>query len=90
MFGSNYNDYRTKLGYNPKSLSEGDWIFYKKCAGWQLRFALLPRTCNISGRRIWLEYAYRGTAFYRVEDAIIVKEHKWHDKIEHIIWKLKQ
>jgi hypothetical protein len=79
-----------KLGYNPKSLSEVDWIFYKKCAGWQLRFALLPRTCNISGRRIWLEHAYRGTAFYRVEDSLIAQEHKWHDKHEHIIWELKR
>ena len=80
MMGANYTGH----------VSEDDWLFYKKCAGWELRFTILPRTCNITGKRIWLEYAYRGTAFYRSGDINFIQEHKWHDKLEHIIWKLKQ
>lgn len=88
MFGSNYNDYRMSLGYEPKSLSEADWHFYKKCAGWEYKFSLLPRRCSLSGKRIWLKKAYRGTAFYRTMDIHIISEHKWHDKDEHIVWVL--
>lgn len=77
------------VNYTGNNVSN-DWVFYKKCVGWQLKFALLPHTCNLTGKRVWLEYAYRGTAFYRAGDIHFIQENKWHDKNEHIIWKLKQ
>jgi hypothetical protein len=65
-------------------------IFYKKCLGWELKFVFLPKTCSRTGKRIWLEYAYRGMAIYRAGDFESITEYQWHDKFEHIIWKLKQ
>lgn len=67
-----------------------DAMFYNKCAGWELKFAFLPKRCDVTGRKIWLEYAYRGSAWFRVGDIDIQEEIRWHDKLEHIIWKLKR
>jgi len=89
MFGSNYNNYRVKLGYNPRSLSESQWYFYK-IATWTKEFAWLPHRCMLTKKYIWLKYAYRGKASYRVEDNLILNEHKWHDYTEHIIWELQK
>ena len=67
-----------------------NWYFYSRCAGWELKLALWPRRCNISGKRIWLTCGYKGTAWLRSGDILVDKEVKWHDKIEHIIWQLKR
>lgn len=63
--------------------------FYDKSLGAQLKFAWLPQTCNITGKRIWLKFGYRLTAMWTGPGEPIY-EHKWHDKLEHIIWKLKR
>jgi len=93
MFGSNYNDYRMKLGYNPKSSTEADWVFYKK-AIWIKEFAWLPHRCMLTKKIIWLKDAYKGTALYSVHnsvhDAVITSEYRWHDYDEHIIWELQK
>ena len=65
-----------------------DW-FYSRCLGWQLKFAWLPQRCHITNRVIWLEYAYKGTVRFRNGDITFDHEHRWHDKAEHLIWKLK-
>lgn len=62
--------------------------FYSLCRGWQLKFALLPKTCDITGKKIWFEYAYKGTAMYTGPGEPIF-EHRWHDRAEHLIWRLK-
>lgn len=64
--------------------------FYDHCKGWELKFAFFPKTCLSSGKRIWLKYAYRGMAIYRSGDIHVNIEYQWHDKHEHIIWKLKR
>ena len=61
--------------------------FYDKCLGGQLKFAWLPKTCHISGKRIWLKYGYKMTAMWTGPDDPVF-EHRWHDKNTHIIWKL--
>jgi len=38
--------------------------FYARCLGAQLKFAWLPKQCSISGKLIWLKFAYRLTAMY--------------------------
>ena len=35
---------------------------FKHRAIWYLKFSWLPRRCCISGKRIWLKKAYKGTA----------------------------
>ena len=89
MFGSNYNDYRIKLGYSPRSLSESQWYFYR-IATWTKEFAWLPHCCLLTKKYIWLKYAYKGTAAYRVEDRLVINEYKWHEYNEHIIWELQK
>ena len=72
-------------------LNERAWegLFYKKCLGWEFKFAFLPKRCNITGKKIWLEYGYRGEAWFRFGDHMD-REVRWHNKIEHIVWKLKR
>ena len=56
---------------------------------WKLRFSFLPRRCSLSGNRIWLELAYRGT---RDISTIVggFTEVKWRTKLEHVIQLLKE
>ena len=63
--------------------------FYDKLLGTELKFAWLPQTCHISGKIIWLKYGYRMTRMITGPGDPIF-EHRWHDKMEHIIWKLKR
>lgn len=61
--------------------------FYEKVIGTEIKFAWLPETCHISGKRIWLKYGYRMTRIITGPGDSIF-EYRWHDKNEHIIWKL--
>jgi len=63
--------------------------FYERMIGTELKFAWLPETCALTGKRIWLKKAYRMTRIITGPGESIF-EYRWHDKIEHIIWKLKQ
>lgn len=64
-----------------------DDLFYDRMIGAEYKFAWLPQTCHLSGKRIWLK---KGYCLYRLitgpGDAII--ETRWHEKHEHLIWKL--
>ena len=63
--------------------------FYDRTIGTELKFAWLPQTCDISGKRIWLKFGYRLTRMILGPGDTIV-EYRWHNKHEHIIWKLKR
>ena len=63
--------------------------FYERMIGTELKFAWLPKTCSLTSKRIWLEYGYRMTRII-IGPGESIFEYRWHDKIEHIIWKLKQ
>lgn len=55
----------------------------------ELRFVFLPKRCDLSNKRIWLEYGYKLTATWTGPGNSIVEE-RWHNSHEHIIWKLKK
>jgi hypothetical protein len=57
-------------------------------AQWKLSFAFLPKTCDITGKRIWLKYGYKGQAMW-TGPGDPVYETRWHDKAEHLIWEIK-
>jgi len=38
--------------------------YRNKYLGADLKFAWLPETCDLSGKRIWLKWAYRLTSIY--------------------------
>ena len=63
-------------------------VFYRRCVGWQLRFVWWPAECHLTKRRMWLEWAYRGTSVFAGPGDSMV-EHRWHERNEHIIWKIK-
>jgi hypothetical protein len=63
--------------------------FYERMIGTEYKFAWLPHRCDISGKRIWLEYAYRMTRIITGPGESIF-EYRWHDKNTHIMWKLKR
>jgi hypothetical protein len=66
-----------------------DDYFYRRCIGWRLKFTFFPKYCDLSGKKIWLKLGYEGYAMF-IGSGDIVFEHRWHDKHEHIIWKLKK
>lgn len=68
--------------------SASDYYFKQRTMGRQLKFALFPRRCYITKRRIWLELAYCVTAMFRGAD-IFNYEHRWYSKDEYLIARLK-
>ena len=74
--------------FKREQLHARDGWFYRNCVGWQLRFVWWPNTCHLTGRRLWLEYAYLGTSVLSGPGEPIV-DHRWHDKNEHLIFKIK-
>ena len=66
-----------------------DDFYRNRYLGAELKFAWLPKTCNLSGKRIWFVKAYRLTAMWTGPGESIF-EYRWHDKNAHIIWQLKR
>lgn len=68
--------------------SAGDYHFKKCFMGRQLKFALFPRQCYVTKRKIWLEFAYCVTAMY-TGPGTPVYDHRWYNKDEYLIARLK-
>lgn len=81
MMGAGY------AGKRAMANGRDDW-FYRRCVGWELTVAWLPKRCDLTGRRIWLKEAWRGTSVLTGPGESII-EHRWHDKDEHLIFLLK-
>ena len=79
-------------GFGGKVIT-GMWVdeqydpFYNR-AKWSMSFCWIPRRCTLSNKLQWLKYAYKGTAMW-TGPGEPVYEHRWHNKQEHLIWKLK-
>lgn len=69
--------------------SASDYHFKQRTVGRQLKFALFPRRCYITKRRIWLESAYCVTAMFRTNDLTFDYENRWYTKDEYLIARLK-
>ena len=54
----------------------------------KLKFALLPHVCALTGRRIWLEKAYRTYERYYGYNGEGITYVHWVDQKEYIKWKL--
>jgi hypothetical protein len=67
-----------------------DSFYSKMMIGTELKFAWLPETCYLTGKRIWLEYAYRMTRIITDGPEKSIFEYRWHDKNTHIMWMLKR
>lgn len=71
------------------TMSAKDYHFNRHIMGRKLKFTLLPRRCYITKRIMWLENAYRITAGYPVGFADWLYDHRWYDKDEYLIARLK-
>ena len=70
----------------PYKLEEQRWL---KRTTWQLKWSLLPRRCELSGRTLWFRLAYQGVLIiYGPGDP--VTEVRWHDPDEHLLWRLRE
>lgn len=54
----------------------------------QLRFCWWPQWCDISGRRLWLTWAYRTTVMITGPGEPVC-EHRWYSREEFLILRLK-
>jgi len=65
--------------------------FYRnRYLGAELKFAWLPKICNLTGKRIWLKKSYRLTLAMWTGPGDTIFEYKWQDKNAHIIWMLQR
>ena len=62
--------------------------FKRRCIGTEYKFTLLPQTCHLTGKRLWLKNAYRQTAMI-VGPGDTIFEYRWYDKNEFLIARLK-
>ena len=52
-------------------------------------YLIWPRRCYLTGKRLWLTHAYKGTALWTGPGAP-VEEVRYYDEVEYLIKKLKQ
>jgi hypothetical protein len=74
----------------PSPRIEIDWLeqaFHKR-AQYRLRFVWWPKRCNISGKWLWLCFAYQGEVRW-TGPGEPVYETRYHSTVEHMIWLLK-
>jgi hypothetical protein len=70
-------------------MSATDYHFKRCIMGRKLKFTLIPRRCYVTKRILWLESAYRITAGYPVGFADWLFDHRWYDKDEYLIARLR-
>ena len=71
------------------TMSTDDYHFKRCIMGRKLKFTLIPRRCHVTKRILWLESAYRITAGYPSGFTDWLYEHRWYDKDEYLIARLK-
>ena len=72
----------------------GMWIdeqyeLFNQRAEFKQVYCVWPRRCHITGRRLWLTHAYKGTAVWTGPGENVV-EVRYYDKIDYLIRKLKE
>ena len=66
-----------------------EFDIFNKRAEFKLVYLFWPKRCYITGKRLWLTHAYKGTAVW-TGPGEPVEEHRYYNEIEYIIEKLKQ
>jgi len=81
----------------PEKIDRLDGMFYMN-AQWKLCRVWWPQRCEITGKRLWPgTLAYRGQSSYKAyvtdpwsREKQTITETRWHGKVEHLIWQLKE
>lgn len=71
-----------------ESLMWDNSLWNRRCLGWELKLSLLPRRCTYTGKYLWLEYAYKGTAMITGPGEPVF-ETRWCNKKEYLFLKIK-
>ena len=73
---------------NAEQIMFDNWTL-KRATGWRLKFCWLPKKCVISKKNLWGQFAYQGyNVFFGPGEPVV--EHYWIEKIEFLIWNLKE
>ena len=64
-----------------------EWGLYN-AKHWHLHFCLWPRTCYLSGKRLWLKRCYKGSRQIR-QDIEFSFDDYYVEKAEFIFWNLR-
>lgn len=84
-----YQYKKSKMSPIPERIDRLNGAFYMR-AHWKLCRVVWPQRCEITGRRLWPGIlAYRGQATWTGPGEPVV-ETLWHDRLEHLIWQLKE
>jgi len=77
----------------PAALDYIDFItpYLRYVKDWHLHFCILPRTCFLTGKRIWLTDCYKGTRTIGPGSppGSLTVEKFYIDKHEFMLWSLK-
>lgn len=65
------------------------FTFFHRASDPELFWSLWPRRCDLSGRIIWLQYAYRAGMNVRTGDVTWVTLYRYYHPEELIHWQLK-
>lgn len=63
-------------------------VFKNHCIGTELKFAWTPKKCHITGKKLWLEYAYMQTGLWTGPGDPLF-EYRWYDKEQFLIARIK-
>jgi hypothetical protein len=72
----------------PGDMSSLDTVWRRR-SKWRLQYLWWPRRCDISGRLMWLETAYKGVLIGYGYDGNLSYDTRYHSTVEHLIWLLK-
>ena len=64
-----------------------DWGLFN-VSNWHLHFCVWPRTCYLTGKRIWLNRCYKGSRRIRYDIELIFDDY-YVQKAEFIFWNLR-
>lgn len=59
----------------------------RKATGWKLTLCILPKTCFLSGKKLWGKRCYKGTRIITGPGEPVIEDY-WIDKHEFLIWNL--
>ena len=78
---------------SPVALDYIDFItpYLRYVKDWHLHFCIFPRTCFLTGKRIWLTDCYKGTRTIGLgaPPGSYIVEKYYIDKHEFMLWSLK-
>ncbi len=55
----------------------------------EIKFAWLPKRCQLTNKWLWLRPAYRATRYWNGERAGAITEHRWFKCHDFLMWRIQ-